>query len=113
MDAINPTFELIQKTMKDNLIHDCLVLLKNVMTTKVDLYTPVAKLKAKYQWDNNMLFVLYISVFTTIGCSPKMVCRYCFPSFSFSNTIFKICLSLVMILKSIKEPNSVLFTTNN
>jgi len=24
MDAINPTFELIQKTMKDNLIHDCL-----------------------------------------------------------------------------------------
>ena len=22
MDAINPTFELIQKTMKDNLIHD-------------------------------------------------------------------------------------------
>ena len=26
MDAINPTFELIQNTMKDNLIHDCLVL---------------------------------------------------------------------------------------
>jgi hypothetical protein len=24
MDAINPTFELIQNTMKDNLIHDCL-----------------------------------------------------------------------------------------
>jgi hypothetical protein len=31
----------------------------------------------------------------------------------FFNTIFKICLSLLTILKSIKEAKSVLVTTNN
>ena len=61
MDAINPTFELIQNTMKDNLIHD---------------------------WDQSFFVCFIYQCFILLDQ---------FSNFLKSNTILKICLSLVRI----------------